>query len=155
MVNFCLVATWNFIRNALYLEKSATVNTFPTAAAKESLPYSQSNYLTQSVFAITFRPFLSVVSNCDMNCMHAHIPSVSAINHLPKSPDGVLIRLCGAAAVGNVGVGPKPPLVLIGPPSVEESRVEQEVERGGHVDGEGRHHCWLCTSYRVTNQDLA
>ena len=46
-----------------------------------------------------------------------------------------------------MGVGPKPPPVLVGPPSVEESRVEQEVERGGHVDGEGRHRCWLGRSY--------
>ena len=96
-----------------------------------------------------------------MNCAPTFRPSVSAvrtpqsIDHLPKSPDGVLIRLCGAAAVGNVGVGPKPPPVLVGPPSVEESRVEQEVERGGHVDGEGRHRCWLGRSYRVTTQDLA
>lgn len=60
---------------------------------------------------------------------------MSAIKHLPKSPDGVLIRLCSPAAVGDVGVGPKPLLVLIGSLAVEDPRVEQEVERGGHVDG--------------------
>ena len=65
----------------------------------------------------------------------------TGISYLPECPDGVLIGLRGAAAVGNVRVGPEPPPVLIAPPPVQQPRVEQQVERGGHVHGEGSQHC--------------
>ena len=88
--------------------------------------------------------FVCIQFHLSINIHHNLRPTTLALEfipRLPKRPDGVLISLSGAAAVGNVRVGPEPPPVLIAPPPVQQPRVKQQVERRGHVDGEGSHHC--------------
>ena len=98
------------------------------------------------------QPYQCLFAYCFINLCHLSIkkvhfalclttPTLESIPCLPKRPDGVLIGLRGAAAVGNVRVGPESPPVLIAPPPVQQPRVEQQVERGGHVYGKSSHHC--------------